>query len=203
MQVTEEFYQKAVIDYARKNNFDPDEVAEQVKEAGGFYRYYKEREAAGDNLPDIEISVEDLDYIRRGLLRMRGRIDDRQAPAYKELADAIDRDIDAALNKYDLERQGVTVKELKGEPVKEGTAARFAELREGYATDVIARADTKIGKLLDKNRQYSDKPNLVPADFNFLKLDDAIKNEAKALEVFEELSRFWWPHTRGRGCSSP
>jgi hypothetical protein len=190
VQVTEEFYQKAIIDYARKNNFDPDEVADQVREAGGFYRYYKELEADGNTLPAVEIPVEDLDYIRRGINRMRGRIDDRQAEPYKELGDAIDNDIDAALNRYDLEKQGVTVKDIKA-PVREGTAARFAELRKGYLEDVIARADTRLGRLLDKNRHYSEKPNLVPADFNFLKLDDAIKNEAKALEVFEELSRFF------------
>ena len=121
---------------------------------------------------------------------MRGRIDDRQAEPYKELGDAIDNDIDAALNRYDLEKQGVTVKDIKA-PVRKGTAARFAELRKGYLEDVIARADTRLGKLLDKNRHYSEKPNLVPADFNFLKLDDAIENEAKALEIFEELSRFF------------
>lgn len=190
IETVEEFYQKAVIDYARKNNFDAKEVAEQVKEAGAFYKYYKKRQAAGDDLPDVEIPVEQLNNIRKGLLRLRRGIDATEAEPYRELAQAIDNDIDAALNRYDLEKQGVTVKDLKA-TVREGSAARLAEIRRGFASDVIARADTRIGRLLEKNRHYEEAINVPSSEFNFLRLDAAIQNETKALEIFEELSLFF------------
>ena len=191
VRTVEEFYADVLARYAAKNQFDEEEFAKEVARSGGNYKYYNKLKNEGEDLPDVEIPVEDLDYIRRGLLRMKVGADDRQKPAYQELVDAINKDVDSALNRYDLQKQGVTVKEFKGEPVKKGTAARFDELRKGYLNDVIARQDNKIGRLITKNRNYLDKLNVSPSEFRFLELDQALKSEAKGKEIFTELNKFF------------
>ena len=199
--VIEDAYKQPMIDWVQAKGFNLEDVEKQVSQLdnrGGWYRYYQTVSKKYDDVPAVQISVRDMDLIRRGLNDLRGKINPKQSAAYKQLGEAIDADINAALNKFDLEQQGFTGVSIKMPTAEKGTAKEFADLRDEYFQEYIRRKDTRIGALIESTAAKKGVRDYNVKDWDFLKLDKPVVNRDAADDVFAELSKFF-----GRSVDDP
>ena len=189
--VIEDAYKQPMMEWAAKKGFDLETIQQQVAQVGGYYKYYQAVSGKYDDVPAVQISVRDMDLIRRGLNDMRGKINPKQSAAYKELGESIDNDINTALNKFDLEQKGLTGVTIKKPTAEKGTAKEFAELRDEYFKEYMRRKDTRIGELISGTPKKKEVRDYNVKDWDFLRLDRSVVDRDAANDVFAELSKFF------------